>query len=375
MLTGGTDPLYRHALAVSHQPYIRVEVWVSDGSERLEQDLIFLDGVIEATLSSQVARRASLNVSQDLYPFAPDDLLNPYSRELRIFRGIRFADGNQYLWQIFRGRITDARTSSSGITQIRGTDRAGDVQKAKFEVPRNSDVGVNVLDQFEQLVSEAVPGAQFGTSDTYTEVMPAMSWEHDRGSALDEIATAVGSYWYPLADGRFVMRRVPWTVPNPPILAMADEASGTIIEASAQRSREEVFNSVTVTGERTDSTEPVFFTARDETPDSPTRVTGPFGLQNVQVQLRTVSNQGSAKTAAESYLRRTTAFTETWTFSCIPDAALELGDVLTINALGRQGVVQVVESMSIPLATDDLMRVSCRSQVVGLLDEEAGFDA
>lgn len=372
MLPGGTDPTYRAALTAGHAPYIRVDVWRA--GVRIAENLAYADGSVHATLTSRVSRTLDLTVHETLYPYNPEDLLAPFGNELRAYRGIRFADGHQYVWQVFRGRITDARLDEQGTVNIQAADRAADVESARFEVPENAVFGATIPSEFQRLVSDALPDAQFGDSDTFAERMPQESWEHDRAAALDEMSTAVGAFWYPLADGQFVLRRVPWTVPGDPVITLADGTGGAIFSSQAARAREGIFNSVTVTGERADGTAPVSYTARDNNPLSPTWVGGPFGVRNKQVQLQTPQTSDSARGAAQDYLRRTTALTEQWGWSCAPDAALELGDIVRLDVRERVGIVQVVAEFTMPLGFTQPMTVRGRSQVIGTL-EAGGINA
>lgn len=374
MLAGGTDLLYRNALATSHEPYFRVEVW--RGTERLINDLTYLSGRLRATLASRVSRTLDFSVDETMYPYSVDDVLAPFGNYVKAYRGIKFADGHQYVWQVFRGRIAVVNLDGDGQCRITCNDRADDVVQARFEKPESSQVGAFVINEFVRLVSDALPDAAFGTSDRFDQVVPLLTWEHDRGRALDEMATAVGAFWYPLANGDFVMRLAPWTVPGQVTVVLSDGTGGTIQDSTAARSRESVFNSITVTGERSDGTEPVFYTARDDNPNSATYVAGPFGVRNKLIQLNTPATQGNARAAAESYLRHTTALTEQWAFACTPDGSLELGDVVGLKVRGRNPIVQVVESFSLPMDVQSgLMTVQCRSQVLGALDELTGFDS
>lgn len=373
MLPKGTDLLYRQALATSHQPYLKIEVWRSDGSERLEDDLIIESGSVRATLTSRVTRTFDFTVTEDLYPFEPDDLLNPYSNEVRAFRGIEFADGTRYSWQVFRGRIVTARLNGE-LCDVSCADRAADIVSANFEVPENSQFGNLVDDEVQRLILDGLLDATFGTSDSYFQTMPIETWEHDRAGALDEIATSVGSFWYCLANGDFVLRKRPWTVPGVPVVTFSDyltesDTPPTVLLSNAERSRETVFNSITVTGERTDSTDPVFFTARDENPTNPTYINGPFGIRNKLMNLRTPSTPADAREAAEDALRSSTALTEAWSFSVPADASLELGDVVKLDVRGRRGIIQVVAGFDLPMTVEGIMNVACRAQVIGLLEE------
>jgi len=366
MLEGGTDLLYRQALATGIEPLLEVQVWQEN--EMLEDDLTILDGSISATLISRVARTCTINVHEDLYPVEEDGLLNPYTNRLKIYAGIKFGDGNEFRWQVFGGRITTATLNPDGTCTIQGADRAYEVSGAAFTTPENSSVGAGVYSEFQRLITDGVPDALFGTSDTFFQVMPLLTWEHDRAQALDEIATSIGAFWYPLANERFVLRRYPWTVAGDPVVTFSDGDDGTVLGTTVVRDRTRIFNQITLTGERLDGTAPVFSTQTDLNPDSTTYALGPFGIQNKLIQLNTPSTLDGARDAANAYLRRTTALTETWAFQCIPDASLELGDVINIEARGRTNVIQVVSNFSYPLGVSGVMGVTCRSQVIGALE-------
>lgn len=365
MLAGGLDPLYRAALARPHEPYLRVDVYA--GNELLQAGIPWESGSVGATLTSRVARQLSMTVDESLFPHEADDLLNPYTRSLRVWRGVQFADGNRYRWLIFRGKITVARLSG-GTATIQARDRAGEVDEAKFVAVANSNAGSLVLDEFQRLVSDGVPDATFGPSDEYWERVPILSWESDRAAALDDIADGVGSFWYPLADGEYVLRRVPWTVPAAPVLTMTDQEGGTVLASDVERSRDSVWSSVVVTGERTDGTAPVYAAVEDLNPASPTYALGPFGVKHRLVKLNSPATQDQAAAAADAWLRRSKAPSKVWAINCVPDPALELGDVVRLNVRGRSEV-QVVASFTMPFDAKQNMRVGFRSQVLSNLEE------
>jgi hypothetical protein len=374
MLTGGLDDGYRNALAGPHTRYVLVEVLDGTGAvlappdDRVGDDggLAFIGGTVTATLASRVTRTLSLTVDQALYPALSTDLLAPYGNQLRATMGIQFADGNRYAWVCFVGRIQSANLTPSGTCQVECSDYADKVQEAGFLVPSNSQAGNSVNSEFVRLVSDGVPGAVFGTSDTFAQTVPVLTWDQDRSAAIDEMATTVGAYWYCLADGSFVMRRVPWTVPGNPILTLSDGAAGTIL-GEPERLRSDVWNSITVTGERADGTPPVYAIAEDTNPDSPTYVLGPFGRRHKPIRLQTPATQGSAQSAAQDYLRTSIALFETWAWTQPPDAALELGDIVSLNAYDRTGIIQVVSGFRLPLEVSASMEVRAHAQVLGVI--------
>lgn len=364
MLAGGTDPLYRRILAAAHEHYVRVEVWSGDLSVLLDGDLAFLDGDVSATLSSQVTRQLTLSVSENQYPVAVDALLAPYGNRLRVFRGVAYnGEPSPYVWEVFHGRIQAADDNGDGTVTIQASDRAQDVLDYGFEVPERSNIGSQISAEVIRLIEDALPDAPFGTFDVPTYPVPAETWEQDRGGALDELAAAVGGYWWALANGTFVLRRIPWTVPGSPVITLTDLAGGTVLNALPGRSRSQVYNSQTATGERADGNQPVWSTRRDINPDSPTRVDGPFGRRTNHVYLQTPTGFGAVDFVARQRLQSSVALAENWRYACVPDASVELGDVQRLNVKGRDNVVQVVSGFNLPLGLGD-MSVQTRSQVI-----------
>lgn len=376
MLPGGLDATYRQALATGHEEYILVEVLDGAGNvlpiptDRTAETggLIFDDGSVTATLGNRVTRQLGLTVDEALYPIFPTGILAPYGDRLRVWRGIQFADGNFYRWVVFTGRIQQVINTPDGTVSIQASDRANEVTEAAFIRPENSSVGNTIFQEFQRLITDGVPDATFGTSDTFSLTVPQLTWESDRAGALDEMATSGGALWYAQADGDFVLRLYPWANANPPVVTLTDGPGG-LVQAAPSRDRSDVYNSITVTGERADGTTPVWALAQDTNPASPTYIRGNFGLRHKTINLRTPATTGSAQTAANDYLKGQIALNEAWTWAQPVDAAMELGDVVTLNARGETGIIQVITGFTIPLGVDGFMSVTARAQVPGLLEE------
>ena len=376
MLTGGTDTLYRDSLATGIRRYSRVDVLDGNGDQleipaEFTDDtggLVFESGYVSATLSSRVTRNLSVTVPQGVYPALATGLLAPYGNRLMVTSGIELGDGNLiYTWTAFTGRIQQPVLAPDGRVTVTAADRANEVIENGFVVPENSQAGSTVNSEVFRLISDALSDATFGVSDSFALTVPQLTWESDRGAALDEMATSVGAFWYALADGSFVLRRYPWTVAAVPVVTISDGPEG-IMAGSPSRNREDVWNSITVTGERADGTAPVFAFAEDNNPDSPTYVLGPFGRRHRTIRLQTPQTVGSAQTAANGWLRRSIALQETWSWEQTADAALELGDVVSLNAYDREGIIQVISGFTLPLGVDSNMMVQAHAQVVGALE-------
>lgn len=385
MLAGGTDALYRAALAAPHRPFTQIAIFDGDDNpvtslsygkrnqfSTADQSLIFYGGAVNATLTSRVARTLRFSCHEDLYPAVETEPLNPYGPIVRVYAGIEFGDGSRrYTWQVFGGRIQQSVwDSQSATTQVDAFDFAADVIDNGFLQPVNSSVGVPCISQIQELILGGYPNAVFGPSDAFDAVMPQLTWEYDRGQALDEVAKSLGALWYPLANEQFVTRRIPWTVAGSPVVTLRGGEGGHIIGARATRSRADVYNAIAVTGERADGTIPVYATSLDENPSSPTYVRGPFGRRTRQSHLQTPTSQGQVQGIANDLLQSSKGLTEFWDLTIIPDASLELGDVIGIEVGKRTGVVQVVSGFTLPLDLAGPMPVSCRALIPGLLGDD-----
>lgn len=372
MQANGTDGLYRSALAAPHELYARVDVYDGYDSDSvlLAEDIPFTSGQVSATLTSRVARQLSFSIDASWYPSTSDGILAPYGNVIRAYRGIRMGDGSTfYTWPVFSGRIRYVQKDNTGLVRVEASDFAADVVDFGFENPMNSSAGSLIPIEVRRLISLALPGIGYGTFDDYTEVVKQLTWEQDRGAALDEMAFSVGSYWYALADGQFVLRKYPWTVSSAPVVTLSDGNGGAITGWASARSRDQVFNSVIVTGERLSGDTPALGIARDLTPGSPTLYGGKFGVRTEFLRLQTPGSDGAAQTAANDALRRDISLQEYWSWNMAPDAAMELGDVVTLNVDNQTGIIQVVEAFTIPLDLSGPMSVSGRSLIVPALSQ------
>ncbi len=359
--------MYRAALTSSHQPYLLVEV-LNGSQQVLESGLVYLAGTVSATLTSRVSRTCQIVLTEDRYPFEDTDLLAPYGNMIRAWRGIEFADGSRFRWIVFVGRIQEASLNADGTCTIYAADFAADVVENKFIRPQNSQAGQLVSSEVRRLISDGFPQAIFDTFQITDLNVRPLTWQLDRSQALDELATSVSAFWYPLADGTFTLRQYQWTVASPPVVDYSDGDGGSVITSTASRTREEVYNTLTVTGERLNGDEPTYATATDNNPDSITYVGGNFGVRSQLLRLQTPADQGSAQAAANNNLRRMVALFDTWDWEMVPDAALELGDVTSLNVRGRSDIIQVVAGYQIPLDLSGLMRVRGRSLIASAVE-------
>lgn len=370
---GGLDAQYRDALTRPHTVYNRVDVLARDGTV-LQSDLPFIDGSVRATLNSRVARVLSLSVDRSWFPLLDSGaidtggLLTPFGNRLRAYRGVTYGDGSVVSFPVFYGRIEQVQMGRNGQVSVGANDLAADVVDAQFESPHSSIPTNTISTEFRRLVSDALPDAVFGTSDLTGVLIPPLAWQSDRAQALDDMSATVAMMWYPLADGSFVQRLVPWTSPGRVAeVSLSDGTdaapgvSNAVADWTITVSRSGVYNSVVFTSERQDGTAPVYATVRDLSVASPTYYLGNFGRKPLLIQNQAALTQSQCLSAAQSALKAATAITQTWDpVSVVPDASLELGDLLGMSAEGAAST-QVVVGFTLPLRETGDMSLSLRA--------------
>ena len=375
MLTPTSPALFAQAINVSHRAVFRVTV--TDGQGDPIQEIDFLDGSVSATLGSQVTRNAELMVAPSLSPRTETDLLFPNGNRLYIERGIDLGCGQPDLLPVFHGRIQTVWDVPDGACRIKAIDLAGDIRDAGFVIPTNSIPNAAIQDEFQRLVKGALPSATFGPSDIFASQVGARTWDSDRAQALDDMANSVGAFWYTLADGRFVIRRVPWTIPRTTELRITDNMRASVCDRSEavpgtdlpylwaaystrERSREQVFNVVNVASELVDGTEPIMYVAADTDPTSVTYIGGNFGIKSRHVRTDVAQNAAQVQTIAETTLKRSKAILDNWSLQTVPDPRIELGDCTEVVCQGITSL-QVVAALRMPLNPTGRMDLGTRA--------------
>jgi hypothetical protein len=349
---------------------MRVDV-LSRAGVVLQADLPFIDGSVRATLTSRVARVLTLSVDRSWFPLLSNGsvdtggLLAPFGNRIRAYRGIVYGDNTVVRFPVFYGRIEQVQMTRSGQVSVSANDLAADVVDAQFETPQSSVTTNTISTEFRRLVTGALSDAVFGACDLTGTKIPPLTWQSDRAQALDDMSATVSMLWYPLADGSFVQRLTPWTKPGQTAqVTLADGTAapnGAIADWTITVSRTGVYNSVVFTSERQDGTVPVYAIVRDVTPTSPTYFLGNFGRKPLLIQNQAALTQSQCLSAAQSALKAATAITQTWDpVSIVPDASLELGDLVTMQAEGAASA-QVIVGFTLPLRETGDMSLSLRA--------------
>jgi len=363
---------YQATLPYPHKRKTIMDVYQDGVQVASLADLTFSDGSVRASLTSRVTRSASLTFSDADFPGDVDSILSPYASVIQIQTGIEYANGLWEVFPVFTGRVFQPERNADGTVTVRADDRAADVIAFRFEAPENTTPGATVLEEIRRMILAAVPEATFGTDDVTDQDAPTLTWDEDRGQALDDLAEVLQARWYELGDGDFVVRLYPYTL-GTVVATITDGPGGLIETADRVLTRDGVVNSVTVVSERIDGTDPIRVTARNLDTASPTMFGDTYGRVSRVIKIQTPLTSAAAQQIAVQQLAASSALTEQWSVSMIPDATLEPGDTVTLSYRG-QSADQVIDSITYPLTTNGLMTLGTRSATAAPVAISGGED-
>ena len=356
---------YNDVVLGPHEIVTRVRVF-HDGIEVTPASGVpIVAGSVAAALNSRVTRTLNLQVPFEFFPHNPDDLFSPYQAVVLIESGPRSLGGTAEFFPIFKGRIYEASLGGDGSVTLRADDLAADAIAFRFELPQNSQTSLSVVQQIQALISEAVNNATFGSNDVNDTTCPMLTWDDDRGKALDDLASALQARWYTLGNGDFVIREFPY-VAGPIVATLLDgthsNSKSLLISATKTITRDATANSVTVISERTDGSVPVIRRHRDVGTTSPTRFGGPFGKVSQVLRPQTPLSGTEADALCRQQLAASLALTEQWSLEVPAIHFLEPGDTIRFRYRGSEAV-QVVDSMTFPLTTNGNMTLTTRASI------------
>lgn len=355
-----TSPQYRQVLAAPHKRFFRIDVTDINGSPRAF-DIQPFSGDVTAVMSNRVTRSAQFTLGPEWYPAESSDPLSPEFAVVHIRAGVQYGDGSVEDFPIFTGRVDTATVTATGAVEFQCYDLAADVIAYRFERPRSTTTTASTLTEIRSLILEALPQATFGT-DTVTDTpTPQLTWDEDRGQALDDLGQSVGGRWFTLGDGSFVVREFSYDL-GPVVVTYTDGPRGVVTGADISRTRAGAFNAVVVVSERTDGTDPVRVPARVTDPSNPLFFGGLYGKVSQILNVQTPLSGPQAQNLAVTQLSASAALREQWTANIVPDMALEPGDTVRLGYRGRSGV-QIVDRIMYPLDNKNVMVVTGRAGV------------
>jgi hypothetical protein len=351
---------YLTALRSSHGAIFRVDAHLGD--DLVAYDVPITGGSVTVDGGSDVRRSLSLDVADaGVIPgLTGIGTVSPYGTTLHAYRGVRYVDGTVEWVQLGVFRVASVTATAAGAVSVSATDLGKAVADARFLAPAKSVTTNTIPVEIARLLAAVNPAWVLTNNSASTASTPTLLWERERWTAINELATSIGCEVFFGADGLPVLQPMP-AITNP-VSWWADAGeAGVLVEAEAQTNRERTYNAVVAFGERTDGVLPVTSTVYDLVPGSPTLWNGPYGQVPYFYSSPVLTTMARATAAATSILGRTRGLFRQLRLSCVPNAALDAGDVIMVRWPSGLSERHVVDKLSIPLTAKASMSIDTRS--------------
>lgn len=356
------------AVRTNHVAIAKAEIW------NQEQKLLTFDivaGEVQVSVTSAIRRTCSVSLftsreSNNLVPDNDFDYLTPFGNELRLYRGVRFADGTDEFVPLGVFVITsvDIGDSNDGVSiQIQGEDRAIRISRNKWTEPYQlasgsleSSITALLQDRYSDVTTN------FPTTNvTINKVVVGAESSNDPWKDAVEICELGGYDLFFDVDGTATLRQFP-SLDGSPVVALFEEgADTTITSLSRSISTRDTYNGVIYVIEGSKIATPVRVEIWDEDPASPTYRYGVFGEAPTFFTSSVLSTQDEAIEVATLLLNKYIGAQEEISFSALVDPTLDVNDVVYVKAVGAKvDRLAIIDALTIPLAPQGEMSTTTR---------------
>jgi hypothetical protein len=296
-------------------------------------------------------------------------VLLPYNREVRIYRGIEYADGTEELvplgvFIITKVNITD--TAQGVKVSVEGSDRSLRLTRAKWTT-HDFYISDNTAKEtaIKNILEDRYPGVKTifpVTGKVCPLTYPTLDQSSDPWKEALKIAESAGMDLYFDETGVARMRPIPDPDLGTALITYEDGNESVLTQLNRDLSSDDTYNHVVYTGEGTNLSIGVLGEAWDDNPASPTyRYTyGEVPLFKSSPNILTVAE---AQEAARAELRKVIGAAEKITWDQIVNPAHDVYDLVKITR-SPSGVdaTLMLDSISIPLAPNATMNAVGRSR-------------
>ena len=284
----------------------RVEVYESDGTTRWPGDngVRLLDGSVSVDYARDERRSVDLRLDNS------DNALRSdpnggfwYDKILKVYRGVELDDGSK--WEVQLGEFMIDRLAEPhfpNIVTVTGRDYSKKLQTSKFLVATQFTSGTTV-----ETVIRAI-GQNGGISRFLfppTGKTLGRDFLFERGTprwqAMTEIATAYGFEVFFDTQGFCVLQQFQDPSTSPLVAVYKTGAEGNLVSYDKSANDSRLYNHIVVTGEATDIA-PVFASAKNEQPNSPTRIAR-IGERVYQYTSAFITTTVQAQDVANAFLK------------------------------------------------------------------------
>lgn len=356
-MTWPVTDAFREALRRPHEAAYRLQV-LERGRVIATLDDVLLDG--QVTFERSVVRRqvqlSILDRGGELTVNDARDLLAPYGREVRPWRGVRYGNGQVELVPLgtFTHTVVEGEWPQ---VRLSGYDRAWRLQQARWEQLYQVTAGTQYVTAIRTILRDRL-GEELAV-DAFGEVSdttPLLTYEaqSDPATQLVRMGRGLGMQLYPDQLGTWQLV----DEPNPETAPLVDEfiegPRCRMLNVKRRWDTTSTKNVIVATGEATGLDAPVRGVAEDSDPASPTYVGNlNFGRRVGFYSSPLLTTVDMSQKAARSRLQARLGLDDSLQLDLIPNPALDASDAVRVRrpSAGLAGIneLHLVDGGTVPI--------------------------
>lgn len=336
--------------------------------------LPFTDGDVKVDKTASVRRSFTgtcLDLTGNITPDEPTDLLTPFGTTLRPYRGVQYADTGAVevmplgIFRLSKSNVADA---GGGVTiSLEAYDLSRTVARDKFADVYVVPTGTNLVQAIKDILARTFDDLQYDAiSTTMVTTQPIVyDANDDPWEKAGDLATSMGCDLYFDVDG--------WVVLAPPVdinalptpdFTYIEGQRTTLLDLNKSFSDEPGYNGVVLTGESPgDELPPVRAVAWDEDPSSATYHLGPYGEVPQFVTDNNIKTVQDAQNTADQLVKNVLGFSYQLSITSWVNPALEGGNVVQAErAKSKVTGLFAVDAFNVPLAASGTQGLTLRAK-------------
>lgn len=362
-----TTDAFRAEVRRSHVSVARAEVW--RGSQKV-LDLPVQDGSVSVSVSQATRRTCSvtLQVSRadnDLVPSTAVDAITPFGNELRLYRGVEYADGTQEvvpLGVFVMTSITFDQTSSGISISISGVDRSIRVSRNLWLEPYQVSAGA-LTAALTGILQNRWPAVELSFPTIAVNVQQqVLGQESGSDPWKDAVYLAEVAGYDLFFDQNGICVLQPFPSPDSASVVASFADTDVLVKVARTDTTTDTYNGVVYVVESSWLLTPFRVEVWDDDPASPTYRYGPFGEVPKVVSQSAITDNNAATAAAALLLSNGLGLAQNVSWESIVDPALDVNDVVLVQNTGtKTDRVMIIDQVTIPLSPSTAMQATART--------------
>jgi hypothetical protein len=358
---------FRLAVRESHTSVARAEVW--RGSQHI-LDLDIDSGSVSVSVDRATRRTCTVNFSvardnNNLIPATAFASITPFGNEIRLYRGIQFADGTQEMVPLGVFVIVSVDISESrdqiGVT-FSGVDRSVKVSRNVWLEPYQVSAG-NLADSIGALLQDRWASVELSFPSvpiTMQQLVFGQQSGSDPWKDAVYLAEMAGYDLFFDANGFCTMQ--PFPSPDAASVLATYTDNDVLLQVQRQDTVDDTYNGVVYIVESSWLLTPYRVEVWDDDPASPTYRYGAFGEVPRVVSQSAITDVNAASSAAAALLSKGLGLTQNVSWNAVVDPSLDVNDVVLVtNAGTKTDRVMIVDQVTVPLSPAGSMQAKART--------------